>query len=283
MDPDDVNKDGGNQSEGTGSPNPAEGNGAPPASGLPANSEPGQSGDPSPDDDEFNFIPDDVDDATKAVLEKANSRMKSTFNKKLTEMNEKYKGKKVIDNYDALLKDPDFVEWANGQMKGRQDGNLDPTSFTMDEASQKWSQMNQTQQTQYFSALKPNEREIFKVKLQMSTIAQNTYTERESGFEKNALAEFGDPYKAVTKEVATLRQEIAGNPYLKRDEAFKIIDYKSHGERMFAAGKAEGQNNVKDIKNLPPRSTGSAPTSNRPKASSISEAYEQAESESGKE
>ena len=231
------------------------------------------------EEEELSFIDEEEMSAEeKIVANKVNERMKKAFNKKLTELDKKYKGKKLVGNFDELLDNEEFMTWAEKQLTSRDRQQMDVSRMTMDEAVQSWNSFTDVQRRTFFTALKPEQRTMFKLQLQMAQLAQQAYGSREAELEGKVVEKFGDSYNEKKNAVIQLRKEIQSNPYLTHEEAFKILDYTDYGKRMYMLGKMKGKKNVDEIVKLP-RKGGAAGKSSKKKATSIAEAMEMAETE----
>lgn len=231
------------------------------------------------EDQDFSFIPEDTKPEVKALLMERDKEMKSAFNKKMTEFDQQNKGKKVINKYDDLLTDPEFTNWAQSQMQNAgyfQAGSV--TQMSMDDAINAWSRMSDPQRTAYFTNLKPDQRELFKTRLQLNWMYTTNYKEKEDAARLKAEEEHGELFGKKSAAIQQMRTQI---PQLSHDQAFRVLDYKEYGKRMFEAGKLEGEKNVKN-KGAGSIKSGSGTVKGATggkKAKSVREAYEQAEEE----
>jgi len=259
-----------------------------PEEGLGGAPESGSGEAPSGEEGEgdFSFIPEDVPEDLLPHLAEAEKRMKSAFNKKMTELAEKYRGKKVVASFDDLLNDKEFVDWARKKLESSGFGQgqtvLDPSKLSMDEAVSKWNQMTQEQRTIYYTRLDPTQREIFKLRLQLNQKLQEDWKRQEDAAFSEASSKYGEPFIQLQDKIKALRAEIYQYPYLTPEEAFKILDYEAYGERKYKEGLAQGEKNVKEKKgsSIPSGKKGvGAPGVAPRKVKSMREAYELAEKE----
>lgn len=237
--------------------------------------------------EEESFLPGDLDlkdldPKLRKVLTQIDGRMKSAFNKKMTAFSESNKGKKVIASFDDLLQDKEFVAWANQQMANRgPTGPQDVTKISMDEAVQHWATMGHERQTAYMTKLSPSDRELFKLKLTVYNNQVQNYRTMESKAESDMITAHGDVYKALSPKVEALRREIYKEPFVSKEEAFKILDYTDYGKRQYKLGLIRGQKLVKKKKknSIPSHQESSSRSfgKKKKKPGSIREAYEQAE------
>lgn len=233
------------------------------------------------EEEELSFLEDEeFSEEERPIATKVNERMKKAFNRKLTELDKKYKGKTVVGNYDELLKNPQFMEWAKRQVTGAgyAEPGVDVARMSIDEAVQSWSSLTDTQRRTYFTALKPEQRQLFRLQLQVNQMAQQSLGSREAELESKAIERFGDNYKAKRDSIIQLRREIQSNPYVTHEEAFKVLDYDDYGRRMYHAGRLKGKKDIDDVKNLP-RKGGPAAKPGKKKAMTVREAMEMAERE----
>ena len=245
-----------------------------------------EEGDEEEEEEEVvDFIPKDASPEVRKALKKANDRMKSAFNKKMTEVDKSSKGKISVSSFEELLDNPKFMEWAQGQMANAGvSGNGvtgDVTKLSAEEAIKHWARMSPGQRTAYFTKLQPVERQLFRLQLQVAQMQQSNLANRETDLDGKALAAYGDNYSAIRDQVVKLRREV---PYLTHEEAFKILDYIAHGKRMYKMGKLKGKKNVKKIKGLPRSEAGvGGKGKSKKQAKTVREAFEQAEEEEGEE
>ena len=234
------------------------------------------------EEEELSFLPDDLDmsDPTvKKLAQSINDRMKKAYNKKLTSWDKSVKGKRVIGDFNDLLKDKDFLGWANTQVKGLSSSDVDITSMTPDEALANWSRLSNLQRRKYFTGLKPMERQLFKMQLQIENMSASQLNARERDLEAKVVERFGDRYSSRRNEVSRLRKEIQMNPYITHEEAYKILDYEDYGRRMYKAGKKKGKKNVDTSESLPRKFMSKGKKTKKKKATSVSEAFDMAEAE----
>ncbi len=246
----------------------------------------GGEGSPNGDQDQFSFIPEDIGDdhEHREIYNKVNERMKSAYNRKTTDLDLQYKGKKIVGSYDDLLKDQSFLDWAKNQMgkEGQGQGaGMEAGGMNLEEAAKNWTRLTDAQKTTYFTKLSAGDREILKLKLQINQFSQSQYKDKMAGLEKEGR-DFGkEHYDTKIDAVNNLRKEI---PTLTHKEAYKVIDYETYGERRFKEGLLQGEKNVKKKKDsfIPSGKGGGGGPKGTKKANTVAEAYEQAEASENK-
>jgi hypothetical protein len=167
--------------------------------------------------EEEDLFPEDASPEERKRLQKIADRMKSGLNKKMTLMDKKYKGKKVIGDFGELLKDPEFMNWARQQMGETITATGDVSRMSVDEAIQNWTNLTDGQRRQFYTALKPEQRGLFKVQLQMAQVSQNILNSRETEMENKVVERWGDIYNERKSDVAKLRKDVQMNPYLTHE------------------------------------------------------------------
>lgn len=128
---------------------------------------------------------------------------------------------KKID-YEELIQRPDFIEWAQSKVPQHQ------------------SQQQSTQEPD-ISDMSEEERIAHYVKKNMAPIAQSYYQDKQATEDKELSVKYQDaPYKEYVPKITQLQQAIVKQPYIYREEAFKILDYELAKQRAFEAGRQEG-------------------------------------------
>lgn len=220
-------------------------------------------------------------------LEPLYKQMQSGLNKKFTELDKRYKGKKVVGSYEELLKDPEFLTWAEktvGSLGSSGSAPVDLSQFSMDEIVQYWPKLSEGQRRSYWGGLDATKQDLFKLKLQLYQVSQNTIATKEASLEEAVKAKYPE-YATYSDKIRALRTEVARNPYLHHDEAFKILDYDEMAKRMYKKGLLDGRKGVKTDKDkfVPAKPGASTVTKHKVKAKSVREAFDQAEEEEGEE
>ncbi len=140
------------------------------------------------------------------------------------------KGKPV--DYDALMNDQNFIQWAANKQASLQQ----PTQATTEQ---------QQAEEEKIAAMTEAERTAYYVKKEMAPIAQSYYQDRQATQDEKLVGRYGEVYNPYIPKIAQLQQTIAKNPNLYREEAFKILDYEAAQQRAKEIGRQEAlQGNV---------------------------------------
>ena len=132
---------------------------------------------------------------------------------------------KKLTDYDALIQKPDFIQWAANKQAQVQ-SQTQPSEVQQQE-EEKLENMSENERVQYF------------VKKQMAPIAQQYYQDKRTMEDKELTTKYQTNSQYVPK-INQMKNEIAKQPYLYREEAFKVLDYEPAQKRSFEAGRQEG-------------------------------------------
>lgn len=139
--------------------------------------------------------------------------------------------RKELTNYDALIQKPEFIQWAANKQAQAQ-------PQTQEQEDEKVANMTESERVQYY------------VQKQMAPIAQSYYQDKKV-MEDDKLGEkyTKDLYSQYVPKIDQMQQSIAKQPYIYREEAFKVLDYENYGKRCFDAGRQEGLKGIQQRQN----------------------------------
>jgi len=134
--------------------------------------------------------------------------------------------KDKLTNYDALIQRPDFIQWAANKQAQVQQTQPPQTQEAEDE---KVAAMTEAERVQYY------------VQKHMQPIAQSYAQDKKMTEDRDMKTKYTDQvYSQYVPKIDQMQYAIAKQPYIYREEAFKILDYDSYGKRAFEAGRQEG-------------------------------------------
>lgn len=132
------------------------------------------------------------------------------------------KGK--LTDYDALIQRPDFIQWAANKQ-----AQVQQPPQTQEAEEEKLANMSESERVQYY------------VQKQMQPIAQSYAQDKKMSEDRDLKSKYTEQiYSEYVPKIDQMQYSIAKQPYLYREEAFKVLDYESYGKRAFEAGRQEG-------------------------------------------
>ncbi len=153
--------------------------------------------------------------------------------------------RKEITDYDALIQKPEFIQWA------------------ADKQAQVQQPQTPEQEAEKLADMSEEDRIAHLVKKQLAPIAQSYYQDKQVTEDKELSTKYGESYKTFVPKITQMQQAIAKQPYLYREEAFKVLDYESVQKRAFEAGRQEGLKGIQQRQNANMQETTAPPTTQR--------------------